>query len=163
MKNILGCDIGNVIVGHDTDNNAFNNSNLEKPPIDSAFESLKECVTIFDHVYIVSKCGERRQAGTLAWLKHHNFYERTGVLEEDVLFCRKRKDKATICTSLGITHFIDDRLEILAYIWGANPIAKLYLFNSSLKELTRWADAMPNTWHKFFEWPKLLQQMKCDV
>jgi hypothetical protein len=35
-----------------------------------------------------------------------------------VLFCRQRHEKAAICRELGLTHFIDDRLEVLSHLLG---------------------------------------------
>ncbi len=31
-------------------------------------------------------------------------------------FVRERRDKAPVCERLGITHFVDDHLDVLAYL-----------------------------------------------
>ena len=41
-------------------------------------------------------------------------------------FCLKRPEKAIHCRELGITHFIDDRTDVLAAMIGVVPL--LYLF-----------------------------------
>ena len=67
-------------------------------------------------VHLVSKCGERIEARTREWLTHHGFFEATDIAEDHLHFCRTRPDKAPICRDLGITHFVDDRLDVLGYL-----------------------------------------------
>jgi hypothetical protein len=51
-------------------------------------------------------------------------------------FCRARADKAPICKSLGVTHFVDDRLEVLGYL---SSVPVRYLFQPDAKEMARHA------------------------
>ena len=44
------------------------------------------------------------------------FFKDTGIAEDHLHFCRTRPDKAPICRDLGITHFVDDRLDVLGYL-----------------------------------------------
>lgn len=48
-----------------------------------------------------------------------------GVLPENVYYCRERIDKAAITTDLHITHFIDDRREVIGYL---QTVKHTYLF-----------------------------------
>ncbi len=58
------------------------------------------------------------------WLKRYGFD--AVVPPKRVHFCGERNEKARICKKLGITHFIDDRLEVLSYLVGIVP--HLFLF-----------------------------------
>lgn len=48
----------------------------------------------------------------MAWLAHHRFHERSGLPAGNVRFCRHRPEKALLCAELGISHMIDDRLDV---------------------------------------------------
>ena len=85
-----------------------------------------------DAVYVVSKCGEATEARSREWLSHNNFFERTGVPPSNVYFCRERAEKAPICTRLGVTHFVDDRLEVLSYL---DDVPHRYLFKPRDEEV----------------------------
>jgi len=74
----------------------------------------------------VSKCGERVEGLSRAWLAHHRFAERTGIPVDHVRFCRERADKAIHCRELGITDFVDDRPDVLGYLDGI--VERRYLF-----------------------------------
>lgn len=88
------------------------------------------------NVWIVSKCGERIQRRTLRWLDHHDVYERTGLPRGNVRFCRQRAEKASHCRELGITHFIDDRADVLSHLRGLVP--NLYLFGAQTRPIPGW-------------------------
>ena len=90
-----------------------------------------DCVAkLVDHyggrVSIVSKCGESVEKKTRGWLSRNNVYATTGLDKAQVHFCKKRHQKAPICRRLGITHFIDDRVDVLSHMVGIVP--NLYLF-----------------------------------
>ena len=130
----LGLDFGRVIVSpllDGVDDTAFLGSTLETamqtPPAPDSFESIRALVDSFgEDVWIVSKAGPSVQRKTQAWLDHWGFYQATGVRAGHIRFCLERSDKATHCEELGITHFVDDRMEVLEHLRGLVP--KLYLF-----------------------------------
>ena len=63
---------------------------------------------------LISKCGPVIQARTMEVLKANGFFDVTGINPDtDVFFCRERSQKASIASPLGVTHFVDDRAEIL--------------------------------------------------
>lgn len=66
------------------------------------------------------------------WLEEHGFYDATGTKAEDITFCRQRSDKAAICRDLQITHFVDDRLEILSSL---ESVEYRYLFQPRAEDL----------------------------
>lgn len=141
MVERLGIDIGGVIidpVNDNTDTSFFGDNYLATTAVPGVFDALAAIVgeKFAGEAYIVSKCGQRVQEKSLHWLDHHSFEAKTGILVPDhVRFCRKRSDKAPIASELGLTHFIDDKLEVLGYLVGIVP--NLYLFNPREAELQR--------------------------
>jgi hypothetical protein len=62
----------------------------------------------------------------MQWFERHRFFERTGIDSRNVRFCLKRPDKAVHCRELGLTHFIDDRTDVLDAMAGV--VLNRYLF-----------------------------------
>lgn len=134
----IGIDIGRVIIagGVGTADTAFfghdHDSAMATPSMPGAFEAVAELVDAFDRrAWLVSKCGPRIRARSLAWLDHHDFWARTGLPREQVRFCRDRKDKAIHAKRLALTHFIDDRYDVLRHLVGL--VDHLYLFGEQNK------------------------------
>lgn len=141
-KEVLGVDVGGVIidrVNDGTDTSFFTDNYLNTTAVPGAFDVLRELVDdrFGENVFIVSTCGENIQRKTIHWFNHHRFHQRTGILRSHVHYCRERREKAGICERLGITHFIDDRLEILGSL---KAVGGLYLFrgrDSEVKQYTQ--------------------------
>ncbi|SFD80093.1 hypothetical protein [Paracidovorax konjaci] len=125
----LGIDIGRVLIapdGADGGDTSFIGGSLDDalatPPCEGMFEHVPVLVDRFQgRVWLVSKAGPRVQEKTLRWLEHHHFHGRTGIPESHVRFCRERPQKADHCRALGITHFIDDREDVLRHLEGVVP------------------------------------------
>lgn len=143
----IGIDIGKVIMapvaGGKADTSLLSGS-LEKamqtPPSPGAFEGVRTLVTAFaGQAWLVSKAGPNVQQKTRAWLRHWDFYRITGLPPEHLRFCLERSQKAGHCKQLKITHFIDDRLEVLEHLRGFVP--NLYLFGEQprLDTIPEWA------------------------
>ena len=137
---VLGIDIGGVIidrVNDNTDTSFFGDNYLATTPTPGVFEALARLVNekFGEHVYVVSKCGQRTQDKSLEWLAHHHFTERTGISLEHLRFCRERSGKAPIAADLGITHFVDDKLEVLSFL---TMVPNLYLYRPQAKEVQRY-------------------------
>jgi len=134
QHNRLGVDIGRVIIGGgvvpgSSDTQFFSGDTarmLATPAVPGALDALARLVPRFEQVWLVSKCGERVQRHTRQWLDHHGFAARTGIPRENIRFCRKRPDKAIHCAELGITHFVDDKLDVHQALRGV--VAHRYLF-----------------------------------
>lgn len=126
----IGIDIGKVIIGGDgpEDTSFFSNYYLETKPVQDSFYGIQRIVLKVgpNNVWLISKCGKSVQEKTLNWLEHHNFYEETGILKDHIKFCKERSDKAPIAKKLKLTHFIDDRWDVLKYMNGLVP--NLWLF-----------------------------------
>jgi hypothetical protein len=136
---VLGVDIGGVIISRTndgTDTSFFGDNYLASTSVSEAFASLARlrAEKFGDNVHLVSKCSQPTQDRTLKWLTHHDFYERAGILPDHVWFCRKRADKAIIAAQLGVTHFVDDRLEVLSYL---EMVGNLYLFQPQEREVQK--------------------------
>ena len=130
----LGIDVGRVLITPGDDaapDTSFLRGNLESamrtPPYGDMFEVVPRLVQHFQaRVWIISKCGPAVQERTRRWLAHHRFFERTGIDPLHLRFCLKRPQKAEHCKELGITHFIDDRTDVLEAMRGIVP--NRYLF-----------------------------------
>jgi hypothetical protein len=138
---------------------SFLGSTLEdataSPATPGVFEVLPRLVDMFGgRAWIISKCGVETQLKTVAWLDHHDFYRRTGLPRSNVRFCRERADKATHCRELGVTHMIDDRLDVHAAIRDVVP--HLYLFGPQDSEIPDWVVHVP-------DWPAAAKRIASDI
>jgi hypothetical protein len=131
----LGVDIGRVIIDGDHhpsgDDTAFLKGGTEEmlrtPPVDGALDTLARLVRLFGgRVWLVSKCGPRVQDRTRQWLVHHRVHQHTGIPPSHLRFCLRRADKALHCAELAISHFVDDRVDVLVALAGIVP--HRYLF-----------------------------------
>lgn len=131
----LGIDIGRVLIQPDAggsgSDTSFMGASLEEavrtPPYTGMFEVVPELVRTFNgQVWLVSKAYPKMQNKTRRWLEHHRFFERTGIPADHLRFCLERHQKADHCRELGITHFIDDRVDVLTHLAGVVP--HRYLF-----------------------------------
>ncbi|WP_200932630.1 hypothetical protein [Pseudorhodoferax sp. Leaf267] len=151
----LGLDIGRVLIApcdNGSDDTSFIGGSLKDalstPPHPGMFECVPVIVQRFERaVWLVSKAGPRVQERTRKWLDHHNFYQRTNIRRENVRFCLERRDKATHCAELGLTHFVDDREDVLRHMEGV--VQHRYLFgpqdrtiiDKRLTRVSTWAEA----------------------
>jgi hypothetical protein len=130
--NRLGIDIGRVIINGGSgpgDTSFFSGDTtamLRTPAVPGAFEAIARLVPLFGEAWLVSKCGPRVQERSLEWLRHHRFFERTGIPAGNVRFCLRRPDKAIHCAELGITHFVDDKADVIAAITPVVPYRYLF-------------------------------------
>ena len=132
-KPILGLDIGRLILQNDTDTDVPRGERRPFRRVEGSFEGVRELKDRFDgQVALVSKCGGVTQIRTRECFDHTQFYEVTGVNPNHVFFCEERKGKAAICDYLGVTHFADDRLQVLGYL---HSVKHRYLFNAREQEI----------------------------
>jgi hypothetical protein len=104
----LGIDIGRVLIaaeGADGADTAFIGGSLsdalDTPPYEGMFDAVAPLVDRFEgRVWLVSKCGPSVQAKSRAWLRHHRFFERTGMAPANLRFCLQRPQKADHCREL---------------------------------------------------------------
>ena len=147
----LGVDFGRVIndasshpSGNDT---AFLGGTeadiLATPAMEGAFDVLAHLSVVFaGSIWVISKCGPEVQARTERWLSHHKFFQTTEIDPSHIRFCRRRSDKAIHCQKLGITHFVDDRADVLQHLHGIVP--HLFLFGLQRRPGPSYAVPVPS-------------------
>jgi hypothetical protein len=160
VKKILGIDLGGVVFDFKP---VFKPEGLTReevlatPEVRDSIESLAYLnQTIFkDSIYLVSKYGKNSGPdSTKDWLEQHNFHERTGIPIDHLYQCSEKEGKAPIVKKLGITHFVDDRAEVMSFF--ADFVPNLYHFQSLCEDRTVWASKIP---HLIFvhDWKELTQ------
>ncbi|MEU8111959.1 hypothetical protein [Micromonospora sp. NPDC048947] len=157
----LGVDIGGVIIepaDDDADTSFFGAHYLRTPAVVGAFDALAALGPAFDEVHLVSKCGEATERRTREWLAHHDFPARTGVPVERLHFCRTRADKAPIASRLDLTHFVDDKLEVLGYL---DSVPHRFLFRPRKSEVAAHAALLPRV-HRVESWSELTPLLRAD-
>nr|WP_186329680.1 hypothetical protein [Variovorax boronicumulans] len=151
----LGIDIGHVLIAPSDDSNddtsfigGSASDALATPAYPGMFEHVPVIVQRFrGEVWLVSKAGPRVQERTLRWLAHHDFYRKTGIQPGNVRFCRERHQKAEHCVDLELTHFIDDREDVLRHLAGLVPNRFLFgpqrapVVDQRLTCVANWAEA----------------------
>lgn len=146
----LGVDIGRVIfgtadIGGDADTTFLSGGEAEAmatPAAPGVFDALARLTEAFEgQVWLVSKCGPRIQARSRRWLHHHRFFDRTGIKEEHLRFCRERHEKRQHAEELGLGFFVDDRTDVLRHLVGLVP--RLYLFGHQKPASAPLWDARP--------------------
>lgn len=146
----LGLDFGRVIMcppegveGADTRFLALpEDEALAIAPPAGAFQIIAALVVKFQgRVSIVSKAGPRIQRLTQAWLEAHGFFELTGMPRTALYFCRERSEKRDRALKLKLTHFVDDRVDVLAHLETVVP--NRYLFGQNA-HVPPWAVHVPD-------------------
>lgn len=118
----LGLDIGGVLVDrafHETETSFFGTDPLATPPVAGMLDELPGIARRFDYrVHLVSKARPFTAAMTRRWLEHIGFFEATGIARGNLHVVSKRTEKAAVCARLGVTHFVDDRNDVLESLAG---------------------------------------------
>jgi hypothetical protein len=151
-RSALGIDIGRVLMCPTRDDGRPDTSFLGAgteaaalaiPPAPGMFEVVPALVGLFGgRAWLVSKAGPRIEALTWRWLDHHRFFERTGMDASHVRFCRRRDEKRAHADELGLTHFIDDRTDVLKYLRGS--VSCLALFGVQTEPIPEWVVHVPD-------------------
>jgi hypothetical protein len=172
----LGIDIGRVIIrgfdhfesdpsGHDTPfvhvTKMTDEANLKVPPMGGIWEYIPELVTFFrargGDVWLVSKAkSARTRELTLKWLEYHDFWARTGISSGHLIFTETRADKTGVARNLGLTHFVDDRVDVLRHMLGQVPVR--VLFGKQDDASLEWA--RDNETLHAHDWAQTAQQLK---
>lgn len=141
-KIILGLDLGNTIVA---------TTPQGKVPFDDAIRVINRLVKDLSpqEVYIVSRVNAEQHVRAEQWITDHRLLEQTGILRENIHWCAERSDKALICKKLGITHFVDDRPEVMSHMLGIVPCR--ILFGANEKDILHYKESLDgviytNTW-----------------
>jgi hypothetical protein len=137
MNNKLGIDFGNTIITTGPDS-FWSEDHLKCPPNEGSISSIRKLIKKCgdENVFVVSRVhSEKTKSKTLEWLATHVF-QQTGLLLRNIRFCWERSEKGPIVSELGITHFIDDRPEVMS---GLPETCKYrYLYNPILTDVDQW-------------------------
>ena len=159
-KEVLGVDFGGMILEWAKDEKDVT---LSRRNVQDAFESLRQLTDrrFGENVFLISKTEQEKKYKILAWLLTKIFYKRTCISPKNIYFCWERKEKADICKKLGITHFIDDRLENLGYLSNVG-VKNLYFFQGRKDEIQKNIRFIPmvqlvNSWSEILS--KLLPEV----
>ena len=134
----LGIDIGGVIApmaGPDSEG-FFGPAWLDTPVIPDALDVIARLNTdpFEGRIALVSKASKTIASRARNWLHNIDFFTRTGVTATNLYFVEERADKAPVCQSLGVTHFIDDRLDVLLHL---GSVDHRFLFTGASDATTR--------------------------
>jgi hypothetical protein len=147
-------------VAEGSDTSFFGDRPLDTPSVPGALDAVHQLVELFEYrVHIVSKAGPKISELTRRWLGSNGVIGRDGIPPGNVHFVRKRPDKDPVCERLGITHFVDDRLDVLAHL---GSVDHRYLFTGGLgdheppEQVPQWATAIDS-------WPRLASLLSRDV
>lgn len=160
---VLGVDIGNVIINHrltDKDDKTLHEERYSTiPATEGVFSAIKKLndVKFHDNIFLISKCTPWAQEKILAWLKDNGFYGKTGVKPENVFFCRERHEKDKICKDNNITYFIDDRLEVLSHM--IETVQHLFLYQPEQAEIDEYREFLPKVL-RVESWEEVLKSIK---
>jgi hypothetical protein len=160
----LGIDIGRVLIAPDgggRGDTSFIGGTVEDalatPPYDGMFDAVVALTRRFGgRVWLVSKARPRMQEKTRLWLAHQRFFERTGIPAQHLRFCLERPQKADHCRELGLTHFVDDRVDVLGHLQGIVP--RRYLFGPQRPDTIVPADVTPCA-----SWPECVRTIEADL
>lgn len=117
---VLGIDIGGVLVdrvAEGDDTSFFGNRPMDTPAVPGSREAVAHLVELFEHrVHIVSKAGSTIAGLSRKWLAVQGLVGAHAIDPANLHFVRKRPDKHPICQRLAITHFVDDRVDVLDHL-----------------------------------------------
>jgi hypothetical protein len=108
-------------------------------PAPGALEAVAKLVATLgaDRVFAVSRASAATARKTVAWMQHWRFFAATGFRADNIRFCAGRADKAPICDALGITHYVDDRLEVLHWLSFTKSVKDFLLFQPTEHEIAK--------------------------
>jgi hypothetical protein len=159
----MGIDIGNVIINFRlTDKNdkiLYEEHYSTIPATEGVFDAVKKLndEKFHGNIFLISKCTLWAQEKIIAWLKDNEFYTKTGVKPENVLFCRERHEKDKICKDNNIKYFIDDRLEVLSHMVNTAP--HLFLYQPDQAEIDEYRQFLPKV-IRVESWAEVVQKIK---
>jgi hypothetical protein len=153
-------DIGGVIIVPDDeveDTSFFGDGYLRTPAVPGAFAGLASLVhdRFGAEVHLVSTCSAPTERRTREWLDHHDFHGRTGIAPAHVHFVRTREAKAPVAADLGLTHFVDDKLEVLSFL---TTVQHRFLFHPRQGEVAARRDLLAAV-RRVETWPELVSAL----
>lgn len=148
----IGYDLGRTIKGPTKEQ-----YNDEMP---GAFDVISKLTKKFNKSYIVPRVNSEQRERAINWLNNKNFYNITGIPENNIYYCFDRRDKALFIKALDIRVFIDDRPTVLSPM--GDDVLKI-LFNPWAGDLEKYKDeimsmknlVIVNNWKQIGEYFKV--------
>ncbi|MBI4280731.1 hypothetical protein HY628_00875 [Candidatus Uhrbacteria bacterium] len=162
----LGIDFGGVIRRATSDDESEETvdgwSFRKTPPVAGAFEGIRCLVQeVFGtRIWIVSRCRSDVTRWIRVWFREKGFFAFTGVPPDHFLTCRERPHKAVLCRDLGLTDFVDNRLEVLLHMAGQVP--HLYLFDPDTREMNLFSEASVSI-RRIEDWRSLVGAIRASA
>jgi hypothetical protein len=160
----IGVDVGGVVIRAE---HYHEDATVSGPVLGAdsdvagARDGLRTLVSRFDgRVFLISKCGPLTEARMNKWLEAHGLLAATGLSAANIRFCRSRSEKAPICAELGLTHMVDDRVEILNSM--ANVVEHRFLFCPDEGEV-RAHGGIPDQVNVSASWAELVEQVRATL
>ncbi len=151
---VLGLDVGGVLVERvaaGSDSSFFGDRPAETPMVAGALDAVRTLSSAFcGRVVIVSKAGPRVAMLTRTWLGEQGFLSADAVPSGAIHFVRRRVDKGQVCAALGVTHFVDDRIDVHHAL---NSVTWRYLFLGGLGPYSE-PPAVPSWLTATRNWPE---------
>ena len=133
---------------------------LTRPALDGAIEAIRVLHDSFgDNMMIISKVTVRSEPKILEWLDTCDFWERTRMPKGNIRFCRERHEKAPICDELGVTHFIDNRIEVLYHL---GPRVEKFALCPKDEDLERYKDFLLQV-HIHQSWNEVMNAVRSSL
>jgi hypothetical protein len=109
-----------------------------------------------DNIYIISKAREVMRDKISKWLLKNNFFEETGLLKKNLIFCNNYEDKAILVTKLKINVFIDDHIKVIQGLIQLDQMIKIIWFNKDanlklIEKKSRMKINITNEWNKIIK------------
>ena len=121
---VLGIDIGGVVtkipIGSNRDDSFLGKDPLLTPKMEDSFTVISELAKQYRIVFITRAGGPTRRA-LADWFRDQQFFESTELSMGRVFYTSTRDEKIGVAMDQGVTHFIDDRLEVLMGMLGIVP------------------------------------------
>jgi hypothetical protein len=106
-------------------------------------------------IHLISQCDTFVQAAKMEWMAERRFGSETGIASERIHFVREKSGKAEVCAQYGVTHFVEDRPEIMSY---ALAVPNLYLFSPDAGEMASFPEVVARA-TVVFDWTRLVQAL----
>jgi hypothetical protein len=136
---VLGLDFGNVL-----------KLSGENKLNQGAAQGVTRLRRLFDRLVVISRVDNKEEEDKVRNFILSHFGD-LAIPEKDIFCCIKRSEKGPIAESLGVTHFVDDRTEVLSYMtsvkhrFAMNPTPQqLQDFPpENIKVVQNWAEVVP--------------------
>lgn len=148
----IGLDIGGVIMYKKAEKGSLSDF-LASRPIPFALDSIKELIEIYspENLFIISKRPDYAEAATIKWLEAQGFFDEIGFFRSNIYFCRERSEKVSIAKKLRLTHFIDDRIDVLESMLGV--VEDMALFGVDYDVTAKYeAITVTDKWRSIVDW-----------